>query len=325
MSRRVDHYRPSYGVRSQDFARQCVFIGSTNADTYLADETGGRRFWPVKVGTIDIESLTRDREQLWAEAVVAYRASERWWLDAEVEKAARGEQEERHVSDPWEPHVLKWIADKSAASVAEVLEHAIGMPRERQDQRAMNRVAAVLGAAGWKPTRRRVGGERVRFYERPAEDQTRDSSEDTRDTSETSAEAAPGRPYPGQAASVPGAGTYTRDKKASNHAGVPGAFSAHTHTRTHTHAALSENGWDTRDTQDSAPPWTDDREWIDRYRRALGREGRVAIVLAWGEAAGGTVQDGEPPGLTLPPYLPKGLSLAELRRLARDVKVQVAP
>ena len=74
VTRRHDRFRPPYGKHVVDQPRQCVFTGSINpTGGYLKDPTGARRFWPVTCGVIDLEALVRDRDQLWAEAVVRFQ------------------------------------------------------------------------------------------------------------------------------------------------------------------------------------------------------------------------------------------------------------
>ncbi len=65
-----DRYRPSYGRVAMDFPRRCVFAMTTNQEEYLKDETGNRRWLPVKVEKeeADVEWLEANRDQLFAEA-----------------------------------------------------------------------------------------------------------------------------------------------------------------------------------------------------------------------------------------------------------------
>jgi predicted P-loop ATPase len=118
ITRRVEKFRPSYGRLDVDEPRQCLFVGTTNKATYLRDETGARRFWPVAVGTIDLDKLADDRDNLFAEAVYRYRAGEPWWPNEKFEREhIKPQQDERFEDDPWDELIEKYIRELSLSRV----------------------------------------------------------------------------------------------------------------------------------------------------------------------------------------------------------------
>ena len=80
-TKQYDPYRQPWDKLERDWPRSCVFICTTNDKDYLSDPTGNRRFWPVEVGQVDLARLRRDAPMVLAEAVVRYKAGERWWFD----------------------------------------------------------------------------------------------------------------------------------------------------------------------------------------------------------------------------------------------------
>jgi predicted P-loop ATPase len=147
--------------------RQSVFAGTTNSDGYLRDETGGRRFWPVRVERPDIDALTRDRDQLWAEAVHLYRSGRRWWLeDQSVIQAAAREQEARYSGDPWDDLIRNFVQHRAAVTIAEILENLLCVERAKWTQPDQNRVARSLRSLGFERRQVRENGERFHEYRR---------------------------------------------------------------------------------------------------------------------------------------------------------------
>jgi putative DNA primase/helicase len=130
----------------------------------------GRRFWPVKVGRVDIEGLRRDVELLWAEAVAAFKAGEAWHLPRELEMQARDEQADRRIADPWEEAILNWAKAKAEpVTITDALSYGVGLDLDRRDQSHENRAARIFKAHGWERVQRRVANARVWHYRRPAE------------------------------------------------------------------------------------------------------------------------------------------------------------
>jgi predicted P-loop ATPase len=158
ITRDTERYRPSYGRLEVIEPRQCVFIGTTNRETYLRDETGGRRFWPVKTGTIDVEALKRDRNQLFAEAVALFHAHRPWWPDREFEqKHMVAEQAERYEEDAWEEPIRDYVATLDKVTVRQVAKNALFFETQRLGTNDQRRIMAVLTNIGWERGKRHGG------------------------------------------------------------------------------------------------------------------------------------------------------------------------
>jgi predicted P-loop ATPase len=151
ITRKVDRFRPSYGRRVIEVPRQSVFIGSTNSDAYLKDETGGRRFWPIRCGgSIDLKAIQRDRGQFWAEAVAQLKAGAPWWIVVTgMVDLVRDEQAARYVDDPWQEPIAQFVRSQTDVSVGEVLSNLL-IERGRWTQADQNRVARCLKVLGWE-------------------------------------------------------------------------------------------------------------------------------------------------------------------------------
>ena len=198
ISRCIDHYRPSYGRRSQDFPRSCVLHRHhqrrrlpRRRDRRPAVLAGQGRHESTSTNCAATSGCCgprRSSPSRPAKLGTCRRTS----------KCRRARQQaDRRIADPWEQAVITWATDKNApVTIAEVLHHAIGLELERRDQVHENRVARIFKAHGWERVQLRVAGDRVWHYRRPPH-----VAEPTAEQVESSAGSRPCTPCAGRRAS----------------------------------------------------------------------------------------------------------------------------
>jgi Virulence-associated protein E len=178
----TDKFRPPYGRVIESFPRRAVLVGSTNDDKFLDDPTGLRRFWPVHLADVDIdvEAVKRDRDQLFAEAVTAFRAGERWWLNRDEAAVAEVQAQERRKELKYRDQIWAWWSSlptkvgtvhslcRSSTLFTDTVAKALNLSADRVDAAVRRDIGFAMADLGFERNRETDGARRW-FYQATAE------------------------------------------------------------------------------------------------------------------------------------------------------------
>ena len=156
-----DNYRPPYGRVTITQPRQCVFVGTVNDTTYLTD-TENRRYLPITCGEINIEGIAADRDQLWAEARMAYEEGQQWYV-SHLRDDVREQQEMRVHVDSLQDQVAEFLATKMSVKIFEVFDHLQWSVSQR-GRGSEIRIGVLLTRLGWTKRRTMIDGVRSHTY-----------------------------------------------------------------------------------------------------------------------------------------------------------------
>lgn len=172
LARRVDKFRPTYARLDVSVPRQIVFGGTTNEWEWNKDPTGGRRFWPVMcTERLDIEGLRAMREQLFAEALVAYHANEQNWPTEDQQREIFDpEQLKRQMPEALVDVLHDWVFKQiKPFSLAEALMQN-GIDASKLTRDMSTRAGIALRQLGCRRVEKRNGMTRYWYEPPPKED-----------------------------------------------------------------------------------------------------------------------------------------------------------
>lgn len=169
MSRSTDGpVRMAYARLAIEVKRQFIAVGTTNSRTYLKDETGNRRFWPMMVKGFDLAGIVAERDQLWAEAAFREAKGESIRLAKELYKMAAFQQERRRLEDPWEVELESMFPAEEKHKVdPEQIWETLHIQKERRDDRNWERIVKIMQRLGFeRASVRNADGKVVKGWKR---------------------------------------------------------------------------------------------------------------------------------------------------------------
>jgi predicted P-loop ATPase len=160
-----DRVRLAYARKAEDFPRQNVFVGTFNPESspqgYLTDMSGNRRFLPVLVDDIDINSVIRDRDQIFAEAWQVYKSGFDLYIkDRAIHEMAVEQQKCREMYDEMQDSVSEYLNLKPVEYVTgvEVWVNGFGKPKGDFKVGEQRRVGSIMKNLGWSRKQKKEDG-----------------------------------------------------------------------------------------------------------------------------------------------------------------------
>lgn len=156
LSARQDKIRLPYERRAEIFPRQSIFIGTTNREDFLTDETGNRRFLIVHVGehepTKDLfnPAVMDDIKEAWAEAVAIYKSGDySLVLPKEYQEEAQALQDNAMADDGKRGIIEKYLEGRERVCVLEVWQDALDEQGRPQKWQSSEITSIILSLPGW--------------------------------------------------------------------------------------------------------------------------------------------------------------------------------
>jgi len=167
-----DEYVQKYANDPVKLARRTILMGTINPEgdgSYLRDQTGATRYYPLSVRRIALADVEACRDQLFAEALVWFNdhPADWWQMPEAAADELRDMREARRKEAVFEgPRLREWLAEVRAGATKvtppfhteDALRYCFQIPPERWTPAIKDQMGKAISKCGWANKPKRVDG-----------------------------------------------------------------------------------------------------------------------------------------------------------------------
>jgi hypothetical protein len=168
LSSQADMWDEKYKEFETRYERRSLIFATTNEAEFLTDPTGHRRWLPIDAGVTgkaESDWIAANRDQLWAEGAVLFRAH--GVLFADAERLAKDVHKNHEQIDPWYESLAEFVTirgwgaggmspDPKPFTITEAQRIGIGLLPSQINRSTAMRAASCLKSLGYERVQRKT-------------------------------------------------------------------------------------------------------------------------------------------------------------------------